>query len=279
MKASEGGGLLGSIPKSVVSPRKSSQQKLFVQILSMFFGFGSWIAMTGLWVELPLLTQKLPEGWSLGSFLTVMIQLANVGPLIYWFARNHQLCTEEVAIHVQMGIGSVSCLALILWWDTTAEVLGQPRSIVLYVAAFGLSLVDCTSSVAFLPYMARFKAHHMTPYLIGEGLSGFLPSLVALAQGVTDDGGSLECNKSGSDTFSVTSDSGRLKDSREPRFSASLFFCFLLLILLFSWIAFILMDVLVICQDEKIHLTGKEWNILTSQFPNLLLFTKVLQKK
>ena len=53
----------------------------------------------------------------------------------------------------------------------------------LFVLVFFLSLVDCTSSVLFLPFMAIFRDIYLNSYLIGEGLSGFIPSVVAIAQG------------------------------------------------------------------------------------------------
>ncbi|RWS09159.1 Riboflavin transporter 2-A-like protein [Dinothrombium tinctorium] len=142
--------------------------KLSLKIVSLIFGLGSWIAITGFWVELPVLIQKLPEGWALASYLTVMIQAANVGPLVYYVLRKMNWCSEVVATHVQMLIGVVACALLIPKWDSTVYLWGQQRSLVLFIAAFGLAIVDCTSSVTFLPFMARFRSCYLTPYLIGE---------------------------------------------------------------------------------------------------------------
>ncbi len=50
-----------------------------VDMLSVMFGVGAWISINGLWVELPLLVQALPEGWSLPSFMSIIIQIANIG--------------------------------------------------------------------------------------------------------------------------------------------------------------------------------------------------------
>ncbi|KAH9408468.1 hypothetical protein TYRP_012143 [Tyrophagus putrescentiae] len=155
-----------------------------VSALALIFGMGSWIAITGLWLEMPLLIERLPEGWRLASYLNIMIQIANIGPLLYWFARKKRLLNEITATHIQMSIGIASCLVLILAWDWTVEIRGKRHSLVLFVATFGLALVDCTSSVTFLPFMARFDSGYMTPYLVGEGLSGFIPSMFALIQGV-----------------------------------------------------------------------------------------------
>ena len=39
------------------------------------------LAVNGAWVELPILVNVLPEGWSLASYMSVVIQLANIIPL------------------------------------------------------------------------------------------------------------------------------------------------------------------------------------------------------
>lgn len=122
-----------------------------VKIGALLFGFGSWITITGFWAELPLLIEHLPEKWRLPSHLSVFIQAANLGPLVYWFCRRYRLCTEVTATHAQMLIGALCCLLLMVSWDYTVFVANEQRSVVLLLAAFGLSLTDCTSSVTFLP--------------------------------------------------------------------------------------------------------------------------------
>ena len=53
-------------------------------------------------------------------------------------------------------IKSTSVL-LASFWDVTSEVLGSSHSTALFALVFFLSLVDCTSSVLFLPFMAIFR--------------------------------------------------------------------------------------------------------------------------
>ena len=53
---------------------------LLTHVLACLFGMGSWVAINGMWVELPLVVPEIPEGWYLPSYLTVLIQMANVGP-------------------------------------------------------------------------------------------------------------------------------------------------------------------------------------------------------
>ncbi|XP_055963834.1 solute carrier family 52, riboflavin transporter, member 3 [Sorex fumeus] len=158
---------------------------LLTHLLVCTFGMGSWVAINGLWVELPLLVTELPEGWLLPSYLTVVIQLANVGPLLVTMLHHFRPgCLSEVpVIFAVLGVGTVACFLFTFFWQATTWVLGARHSIALLVLAFFLALVDCTSSVTFLPFMNRLASRYLTTYFVGEGLSGFLPALVALAQG------------------------------------------------------------------------------------------------
>ena len=81
-------------------------------------------------------------------------------------------------------IGTASSFLLSAYWGETTSIGGVDHSTALFVLVFFLSLVDCTSSVLFLPFMAIFRDIYLNSYLIGEGLSGFIPSVVAIAQGI-----------------------------------------------------------------------------------------------
>ncbi|XP_037353459.1 solute carrier family 52, riboflavin transporter, member 3 [Talpa occidentalis] len=158
---------------------------LLIHLLVCTFGMGSWVAINGLWVELPLLVTELPEGWYLPSYLTVVIQLANIGPLLVTLLHHFQPgCLSEVPIiFAVLGVGIIACALFAFLWNVTSWVLGNQHSIVFLVLTFFLALVDCTSSVTFLPFMSRLSNHYLITFFVGEGLSGLLPALVALAQG------------------------------------------------------------------------------------------------
>jgi riboflavin transporter 2 len=49
---------------------------ILVDLLAVLFGISSWISINGLWVELPLLVQNLPEGWALPSYLSIIVQVS-----------------------------------------------------------------------------------------------------------------------------------------------------------------------------------------------------------
>ncbi|KAM8864299.1 solute carrier family 52, riboflavin transporter, member 3-A isoform 1-T2 [Spinachia spinachia] len=211
---------------------------LLVHLLACAFGLGSWVAVNGLWVELPLIVNTLPEGWDLPSYLTVIIQLANVGPLLVTLM--HKLCPgrlkEPVVIYCILSVGVLSCVLLAFFWDKTTVVAGATRSTAFFVITFFLSLVDCTSSVTFLPFMMQLPANYITTYFIGEGLSGFIPGVVALAQSV----GIAKCVNSSQSAGNHT-DGGLWSSHTEylpPNFSTEVFFVLLAAMMCVSLAAF-----------------------------------------
>uniref|UniRef100_A0A8C5PKJ4 Riboflavin transporter n=1 Tax=Leptobrachium leishanense TaxID=445787 RepID=A0A8C5PKJ4_9ANUR len=159
---------------------------ILVHLLSCLLGLGSWVAINGVWVELPLLVPHAPEGWELPSYLTLLIQFANIGPLVVTLIHRFQpgYLREASVIFVLLGVGVLACLLLAFLWQRTSWVGGSQRSTALLGLIFCLSLVDCTSSVTFLPYMTRLRPDYLTSYFVGEGLSGLMPALLALGQGV-----------------------------------------------------------------------------------------------
>ncbi|XP_060930369.1 solute carrier family 52, riboflavin transporter, member 3-A [Limanda limanda] len=215
---------------------------LLIHVLACAFGLGSWVAVNGLWVELPLIVNSLPEGWDLPSYLTVIIQLANLGPLLVTLM--HKLCPgphkERVVIYTILSIGVVSCILLAVFWDTTTVVAGASYSLAFFIITFFLSLVDCTSSVTFMPFMTQLPAKYITTYFFGEGLSGFIPGVVALAQGV----GIARCVDSnqteGNHTYGNVSISHT--EYLPPNFSIEVFFAFLAVMMSVSLAAFVALN-------------------------------------
>ncbi|XP_068567504.1 riboflavin transporter 2 [Cebidichthys violaceus] len=219
---------------------------LLTHLLACLFGMGSWVSINGLWVELPLVVPHIPEGWYLPSYLSVLIQMANVGPLFVTLMHRFRpgALNEAAVIYAIIGLGTAASFLLAFFWKETVVVAGAPRSVALLVLTFFLATVDCTSSVTFLPFMMRLKARYLTTYYIGEGLSGLLPALVALIQGV----GVVHCiNSTGSFNHTLnSSDSSVTFDLRaqyQPaNFSAEVFFFFLSAMMLVCLVAFLLLN-------------------------------------
>ncbi|NXW34019.1 S52A3 protein, partial [Phaetusa simplex] len=158
---------------------------LLTHLLACTFGMGSWVAINGLWVELPLLVTVLPEQWDLPSYITIIIQMANVGPLFVTLMHHFRpgLLKEVAVIYVVLSIGVVACGLLAFLWSHTSHIAGRSHSTAFLVLTFFLALVDCTSSVTFLPFMMQLQPQYLTTFFIGEGLSGLIPALITLGQG------------------------------------------------------------------------------------------------
>ena len=170
--------------------RQVTPSSLLTFFLFCVFGVGSWLAVNGIWGELPVLVVSLPECYDLPVVLSVVTQLANLGPILYVFFKFclsrcsvRQLTIEIGAVYAILSIGVLSCAALTFVWDETAFVGGEKHSVALIVLTFSLALVDCTSTLVFIPFMKHFPAYYIVALYIGEGLSGVFPSLAALSQG------------------------------------------------------------------------------------------------
>ncbi|XP_069809058.1 solute carrier family 52, riboflavin transporter, member 3 isoform X2 [Dendropsophus ebraccatus] len=160
-------------------------------LLACIFGTGAWVAINGLWVELPLIVNDLPEGWYLPSYLTILIQMANIGPLFVTVMHKAKpgWLREVAVIYAIVVLGIVALFLLAFFWKETTWIAGQLHSTGFLILTFFLSMVDCTSSVTFLPFMIQLQPKYITTYFIGEGLSGLFPGLLSLIQGV----GMMKC--------------------------------------------------------------------------------------
>ena len=177
-----------SSPEQALSEEEVVKTKLSLPtyILVCLFGIGSWLAINGIWMELPILVNHAPEKWSLPSYLTVITELANIGPLAYSFGNKlfPRAVHERTAVYAMITFGSVACVLLAFFWDKTSYVLGAERSTALICLSFFVALVDCTSTVVFLPFMAIFPPIYMSALFTGENMSSLLPSFFALMQGI-----------------------------------------------------------------------------------------------
>lgn len=221
---------------------------LLTHVLACLFGMGSWVAINGMWVELPLVVPEIPERWYLPSYLTVLIQMANIGPLFITLMHRFRpgALDERPVIYCIVGLGIVAAFLLAFFWRHTVTIAGSLHSVPLLVLNFLLSVVDCTSSVTFLPFMMRLRPQYLTTYFVGEGLSGLVPALVALIQGV----GVVHCqNTTLADAAnkivdnSTTIGGSELQATYQPaRFSVQVFFVFLSAMMVVCLVAFILLN-------------------------------------
>ena len=255
--------MMGRINKAVSYVRhKFSKNTIspLVGLIVCFFGTGSWVAINGLFVELPILVNSAPEGWNLPSYLIVIIQLGNIGPLLYTLGNKMapHIFEERLVTHVIINMAILSCFLLGFTWEFTSVLGGNEHSTALFVLVFFLALMACTSSVTFIPFMGRFKPGYIVAFFVGQGVSGLLPSVTALIQGVG--ASSVKCPSSAEKPNlgltppqpSLNTTSGRNSSKvlplsivpEKPLFSASAFFFFIFGVLCLCEICFLLLNYL-----------------------------------
>ncbi|XP_037938029.1 solute carrier family 52, riboflavin transporter, member 3-A [Teleopsis dalmanni] len=216
----------------------SMKRSLIVDLLAIFFGIGTWIGINGTFIQLPLLVEVAPEGWSLPSYLSVMVQIGNLGPIAYTLIEkcsNYKIKDGKI-IYIMLFIGTVSSLLTSFFYNETAIIFGKEHSLSLFILTIFTALTACTSSVLFMPYMGRFKEIYLITYFVGEGLSGLLPSVVALIQGI---GGASVCVQ-----VNTTEEGQPIyeKQTPAPRFGTMEFFIFVFVMMVCSCIGFTLLD-------------------------------------
>jgi riboflavin transporter 2 len=203
-------------------------------LLTLVF-LSSWTDINGIFMELPQLVLTQPEGWKLGVYLAFITNLGNIAPFILvlmkCLSQKHILNPVPIN-YIVIIIGMSSCFLLIFFWHYTKVIKNQNYSFALFLLAFFLSLLDCTSSVSFADYIQKFRKEFTSALFLGESLTSIIPSLLAIAQG----NGKLHCILSTNRTNNTEA------IYEVARFSVSIYFLCLFLLLTLSLISFILLQ-------------------------------------
>lgn len=226
---------------TVIQPLK--KRNIFVDVLAILFGISSWLGVTSTFVQLPLLVLDAPEQWQLASHITITIQSANIGSLIYVLYQKYspKKIDDGYLIYCTLFIGCVAAICMAFFYKQTVEIGGEQHSVALLVFTLLFALVGCLSSVLFMPYMGRFRECYLVSYMLGMGLNGFLSSVMALIQGV----GKTECVET-----LVNGTMTLVPSTPPPLFETKLFFIFVFMIMVMSTVAFVLLNNLKVCKKE-----------------------------
>ena len=233
-------------------------------ILICLFGLSSWLAINGIWGEMPALVPVLPEGNRLPSIIVIIIQIANVGPLVYVvissgtsYVKKKRVNLEVPAVYVIIILGIITCILLAIFWDHTSVLFNKRRSVPLIVLSFFLALVDCLSVLVYIPYMERFPEKYISALFIGEGFGALFASLLALIQGSYDEGGENGTNSSSvSESFLITTDNNTSSNYNGLLFSVDLYFVLLAILTGISGGGFVLLNWLPSCRKLMMHQTS-----------------------
>lgn len=205
---------------------------IVVSTLVVFFVIGSWLNLSGIWIEFPLIVDELPEGWRLPAVMGLVANLANIGVVIIAVVRRFSRgrVTYEIPANIFiLTTGTVVLVIIAFVWNKTTIFNGAPHSTYLMGLSLTLSLVDCTSSVTFLPFLDRYEPIYINAYFLGEALSSLFPALLGIAQGV----GRTSCTPNANGTL--------VEYSSPPRFSVRTYFLALSVVMLASLLSFIVL--------------------------------------
>ncbi|KAL0109768.1 hypothetical protein PUN28_013438 [Cardiocondyla obscurior] len=229
--------------------QRLSNRRLFVDFLALMFGLGAWIGVNGVYVQLPLIVHKAPEGWALPAYMVMLVQFANLGPILYTlYIKYTAWAYDKYIIYTLLAAGALACISLSFLHNRTSIVFNKEHSTALLSMMFVTALVGCTSSVLFMPYMRNYREIYLVSYLVGEGLSGFVPSSVALIQGVGNNEGCMNITKPGSNSLEFA------PIESDPRFSSEVFFVFIGTLLFLSYLSFLCLNNLPLALGERVKL-------------------------
>ena len=68
---------------SAIFMQRLSNRKIIIDVLALFFGIGAWIGVNAIYNQLPVLINKAPEKYELPTYLVVVVQFANLGPILF----------------------------------------------------------------------------------------------------------------------------------------------------------------------------------------------------
>ena len=222
--------------------------RLSASLLVCLFSITAWLTVSAIIIQLPLLVAHLPEGWKLPSYIAIIVQLGNVAPILYGVLERYfpRKVGETKAIYFCIASNILTSLLLATTWSETVHIFGVDHSLSLMLLSFVAAMVACTSSVTFLPYMARFKEEYLTAFFFGKGLSGLLMGLLSLAQGV--EGDSRKCLNATGNTINTTElhrnryNRGEKDRVSKINFSAEVFFVIAMFINLIGLLSFVGLD-------------------------------------
>lgn len=213
-----------------------ADRNILVDILALLLGTNAWLAVNPVYNQSPLLVHTAPEAWALPSYMSIFSNLANVGVVLYSLKQHccPKLIKDSTLIYFFMFMGSGVLVLMAFYYDSTTIVFGRSHSVALFVLTFLVSVIGCTSAVLFVPFMNNFPEVYLISYMIGEGLSLLVPSLVSLVQGV----GNNYC-------VNVTSESGEntmVERTYPAKFSSQMFFLIMFVIMFITSLTFLLLN-------------------------------------
>jgi hypothetical protein len=111
------------------------------------------------------------------------LQAANIVPVFYILVVSFIEIRDVVSASVLVVIGAADCVFLMFFWSWSVNY----RSWGLVVGAFVSGVVGCTMMLVIWSFTSRYRTIYTSALSGGLGLSGLIPSVVAIAQNAGSD--------------------------------------------------------------------------------------------
>ncbi len=226
-------------------------------LLVIVFNLASWIDLSAIWTEMPLLVNRLPELWELPAYLNLILNAGRIMSVIVYGVTKKMLkdkLKESRFVYAIIVIGATCLFLTAFFWDRTAVIDGKEVSLAIMILIYILAFVDSLSTVVFLPYLSRFSAQYITAYFVGEGICQLIPAVVGIIQGV---GETPDCQNHTIITYNETTMMNSTSYQivpiyPNPKFSVQAFFIMMSCVMVLSGVAFTLIHYLPYFQKKRL---------------------------
>jgi len=176
-------------PDLIVDPRQQPEGKVSWKVFVLFvvFGVGSWITINGVFVQLPILFKTLPEGYAIAAYMGLAVQMSNIAPTLFVFFSSKFKVNIDYVVFIIVIFGILTTMFLSLFWHHKTLVGHQEHSIAFLVLVAIAGMVDCTTSVVYLPVVSQYKNVYASALAAGAGGIGVICGLLSFAQNTSSD--------------------------------------------------------------------------------------------
>eukprot|EP00127_Corallochytrium_limacisporum_P001600 Clim_evm3s69 gene=Clim_evmTU3s69 len=173
---------------SVEVLRKTASRADYALVYSLFFltGLSPWLLVNGVFVEVPILINVLPEKRAISAYLSVAVVSSNVAVGLYFLARQKVNVPLRMTVILNFVIGFVCSLLLGFFWHSTFKIDPDDEtmhSLPLLLLVFIGSAAACLCNVTLWPLVARYDSAMTGAVSNGFGFSSLVPALMGAAQG------------------------------------------------------------------------------------------------
>jgi Solute carrier family 52, riboflavin transporter len=154
-------------------------------ILFVMIGLSSWMLVNGLFVELPILMDVLPEHGRVPAYISLLVQTANLFPLAY-IALLSSASRANIKRRDSLSmIILASCAILVAIFGSFAwqwTVADASVSLGLFSFTFLSGGVGAMSTVLYFPFASRFGVDYTSAISTGMGLTALWASVLGIIQ-------------------------------------------------------------------------------------------------